>query len=295
MRHKLVWFAFVALLAMAGGTAAARNAPVVGSPPIAITINGEARRFATPPITMGDQVLVPMRDVFETLNATVVWHGDTRAVTAHNSEAISLRIGHSEALVGRRPVMLAVAPILYEDRTYVPLQFVHDALGAQVAWDATGRTVTIAGAAPAVAMAPQQIAEAEPQTVAPAQPQVPPAAPPQTCPAGQGMMRPQARVAPPYQADDPTQTQVVAVRLTEYKITLNPTEVHPGSVTLQVRNDGTRTHALAIENTNLRIPDLNPGQATTLTFTAESGKTYTLYCPIDEHRLLGMKARLPVK
>jgi hypothetical protein len=195
MRHKLVWFAFVALLAAAaGGVAAAQNAPMVGSPPIAITINGEAQHFATPPITMGDQVLVPMRDVFEALNATVVWHGDTKAVTAHNSDMISLQIGSRNALVGQRPVMLAAAPVLYESRTYVPLQFVHDALGAQVAWDATGRTVTIASAAPAMAAAPQEIAEAPPQMVAPAQPQVPPAVPPQTCPPGTVVVHPRVPV-----------------------------------------------------------------------------------------------------
>jgi len=192
MRHKLVWFALVALLVAAA--AAAQNAPMEGSPPIAITINGEAQHFATPPIMMGDQVLVPMRDVFEALNATVVWHGDTKAVTAHNSDMISLQIGSRNALVGQRPVMLAVAPILYESRAYVPLQFVHDALGAQVAWDATGRTVTIASAAPAMASVPQQFAQAEPQMVAPAQPQVPPAAQPQTCPSGQVLVHPQVPV-----------------------------------------------------------------------------------------------------
>jgi hypothetical protein len=195
MRQKLVWFAFAALLiAAVAGTAAAQNAPMVGSPPIAITINGEAQHFMTPPITVGDQVLVPMRDVFEALNATVVWHGDAKAVTAHNSEGISLQTGHPEALVGQRSVTLEPAPMLYESRTYVPLQFVHDALGVQVAWDATGRTVTIASAAPAVAAVPQEIAEAPPQMVAPAQPQVPPAVQPQPCPPGTVVVHPQVPV-----------------------------------------------------------------------------------------------------
>jgi hypothetical protein len=99
-----------------------------------------------------------------------VWHGDTKAVTAHNSDAVSVQIGSPNAMVGQRSVTLTVAPMLYESRTYVPLQFVHDALGAEVAYDPTARLVTIASAAPAVAAieptAPRQVAEAEPQMVA---------------------------------------------------------------------------------------------------------------------------------
>jgi hypothetical protein len=315
MRHTLAWLALVALLiASAAATASAQMAPLPGSTPIAITINGEAQHFITPPIMMNGQVLVPMRDVFEALNATVVWHGDAKAVTAHNSDTVSLQIGSPDALVGQRPVTLAMAPMLYEDRTYVPLQFVHDALGAQVAFDATGQTITIASAMPAVAsaeaVAPQQLAEAEPQVVAPAQPMVPPAGQQPVCPPGyvpvqpqgqvmsQGQMRPQAQApvaAEPYGSDPPAQTQVVTVILTEFKITVTPTEVHPGQVTLQVRNEGRDTHGLAIESTDLRTPNLKPGQAAALTFTAQSGKTYTLYCPVDAHKELGMKTRLPVR
>jgi hypothetical protein len=305
MRQTLAWFALVALLIVgAAGAASAQAAPLPGSPPIAITINGEAQHFITPPIMRNGQVLVPVRDVFEALNATVVWHGSTKAVTAHNCDEVSLQIGSPNAMVGQRPVTLAMAPILYEDRTYVPLQFVHDALGAQVAFDATGQTVMIASAAPAVAVipAPQQFAEAEPQVVAPAQPMVPPAAQYPTCPPGQVMIQPQAPVAAqpyalPYGSDPPAaaQTQVVTVILTEFKVTVSPTEVHPGQVTLQVRNEGRDTHGLAIESTDLRIPNLKPGQAAALTFVAQSGKTYTLYCPVDAHKELGMKARLPVR
>jgi hypothetical protein len=280
MRRQFVWFAVVALLIAA---AAAQTAPREGPPPIAITINGETQHFATPPIAVDDRILVPMRDVFEALDATVVWHGDSKAVTAHNAETIGLQLGSPEALVGSRPVTLAPAPMLHESRTYVPLQFVHDALGAQVAWDVMGRTVTIASAPP-------------PQATARPQPVAPPAAARPTCPAGPAMMRPKAQVLPRCQilVQDPMQTQVVTVSLTEYKIRLDPTEVSPGPVTLEVSNDGRKTHALAIEGSEVRTPDLDPGRATTLTFTAEPGETYTLYCPINQHRMLGMEVRLPV-
>jgi hypothetical protein len=274
MRRQLVWLAVVALLVAAA--AAAQDAPREGSPPITIIINGETQHFATPPIAVDDRILVPMRDVFEALGATVVWHGDSKAVTAHNAETISLRIGDPEALVGPRPVTLAPAPMLHESRSYVPVQFVHDALGAQVAWDAAGRTVTIASAPP--------------------QPAAPPAAARPTCPAGPAMMRPKAQVLPRCQilVQGPMQTQVVTVSLTEYRISLDPTEISPGPVTLEVSNDGRKTHALAIEGSEVRTPDLDPGRATTLTFTAEPGETYTLYCPINQHRMLGMEVRLPV-
>ncbi|MGQ9532394.1 MAG: ABC transporter substrate-binding protein, partial [Desulfotomaculales bacterium] len=65
---------------------------------------------------------------------------------------VRLTIGSNVAYVNDRPVTLDVPARIVRGRTLVPLRFVSEALGAQVAWDAAARLVSVvtgAGAAPA--------------------------------------------------------------------------------------------------------------------------------------------------
>lgn len=45
--------------------------------------------------------------------------------------------------VNDRPIVFDVAPIIGEGRTLVPLRHIFEALGAEVKWDASTRTVTV--------------------------------------------------------------------------------------------------------------------------------------------------------
>jgi len=150
MRHTLVWLAvLVVLLAAQAANASAGSA--TGSRPIVISVNGQPQHFDTPPLEVSGHVLVPLRGVFESLGAVVIWSEDTGAVTVQSSQQVRLRVGSREAFVGDRAVKLEIAPRLYQGRVYVPLRFVSESLGASVAWSPTQRRIEIATAAPSVA------------------------------------------------------------------------------------------------------------------------------------------------
>jgi iron complex transport system substrate-binding protein len=57
--------------------------------------------------------------------------------------SIQLQIGSKTALIDLRPMSLLEAPIIVGGRTLVPLRFISEAFGADVAWDQQTKRVTI--------------------------------------------------------------------------------------------------------------------------------------------------------
>jgi len=87
----------------------------------------------------------------------------------------------------------------------------------------------------------------------------------------------------------------VPVSLAEFAISM-PATLPAGRVTFAVTNDGTITHSFEIEGGNvekaLKNP-LEPGQTDMLSVNLDPG-TYTVYCPIDDHRGQGMELEVTV-
>ncbi len=90
-----------------------------------------------PFISTDNKTMMPLRVVAEGLGAEVNWIAETRTVIiTKNGATVSLTI--NETLPGD----LGTA-IIVNDRTFVPLRYVAEKLGANVVWDATDRTVRI--------------------------------------------------------------------------------------------------------------------------------------------------------
>jgi hypothetical protein len=88
----------------------------------------------------------------------------------------------------------------------------------------------------------------------------------------------------------------VTVSEREFRLTLSTTKLKPGPVLFVVRNRGNFPHALEVEGTGLpeqRTRTLAPGASATLRVTLKAGKL-ELYCPISNHRKLGMQQELRV-
>lgn len=128
-------------------------APLVGAVPQAtaadsprIKINGVELDLPDDqrPVIISDRTLVPLRIIFEALRAEVTWEGDLRRVTARKGGLeVVLQIGVESARVGGGEVTVNPPPQLIQSRTYVPLRFVSESLGATVDWEAESRTVLI--------------------------------------------------------------------------------------------------------------------------------------------------------
>ncbi len=111
---------------------------------ITVLIDGALQVYDQPPVLVNDRTLVPMRGIFEALEATVFWDDATSTVTAvRGTDKIVLTIGNSTAYINDTPITLDVAPQLINDRTLVPVRFISESLGAEVTWKEESQQVCI--------------------------------------------------------------------------------------------------------------------------------------------------------
>jgi len=292
------------LLAMAQAVTMAGAAPMGRQPmmlqQISVVVDGRLQHYVVAPQMMDGHVMAPMREVFRSLGASIGWEGRAKQVTAIRGQTVViLKVGDREAMVDGRRISLEAAPQLMRGVVFVPLRFVGQALGAAVKWEAGARQVVIASAPATPPAAESPAPEVTP--VPPSAPGTPTSSSPEATPqakAASAMERPMvvetAAEAPATGAEPAAKEQKVSVTLLDYDIRLRPSEVFAGVVKFFVRNLGPSPHALAIDGVKDRTKVLKAGEHTTLKVTFKPG-IYTLYCPVDAHRALGMKTRLRVK
>lgn len=113
-------------------------------PEITIAMDGQFLPTDVPPVIQNNYTLVPLRTVAEALKLEVNWNAGTQEIQlAGNGVTIMMQIGSNQAVKNGSPIPLEVSPVIYSNRTMVPVRFVSEALGCHVAWDAAARRVNI--------------------------------------------------------------------------------------------------------------------------------------------------------
>ncbi|HOK48660.1 MAG TPA: copper amine oxidase N-terminal domain-containing protein [Sedimentibacter sp.] len=115
---------------------------------IKIVIDGKRIKSDVDPYIKNDRTLVPIRVISEELDSLVEWDGEKREVHIYKEDMhLVLRIdsylveytNDNETTYA----LLDVAPEISEDRTFVPLRLVSNALGVGIEWDNDKRTVFV--------------------------------------------------------------------------------------------------------------------------------------------------------
>lgn len=114
--------------------------------------------FSTPPVMENDRMLVPMRFLFEQLDAEVEWDETTNTATATiaanadrqiqtfgtaEEKTVSFSIDNPTATVNGTAAAMDVPARLVNDKTMVPLRFLSENLGYTVTWDEATKTATV--------------------------------------------------------------------------------------------------------------------------------------------------------
>lgn len=112
---------------------------------ITVVVNGTKVDFPDEqPYYTGERVMVPVRFVSEQLGGEVAWFEKTKTVTVMDkTNAVALTVDSPEVTANNTEITLDIAPTVRNDRTYVPLRLISEALGAQVDWEEDTKTVTI--------------------------------------------------------------------------------------------------------------------------------------------------------
>ena len=109
-----------------------------------ISVFGREIQNDVAPKIVNDRTMLPIRIVAEGLGGTVTWNGELQRVTIQKgADVILITIGADTAYVNGTAVKLDAAAFVENGRTYLPLRFISETLGAQVAWNEAEKTVTI--------------------------------------------------------------------------------------------------------------------------------------------------------
>lgn len=119
---------------------------VAATETVRVTLNGEQIFFpdAQPFIDKRDRVLVPIRFVSEALGATVNWEAENQtAIINKERDEIRYTVYKVFASLNGEMVVMDTFGILKDERTMVPIRFISEMLGCNVAWDDNTNTVII--------------------------------------------------------------------------------------------------------------------------------------------------------
>jgi hypothetical protein len=132
-----IGFLSAALGLSLAGSAMAQSEPRV-------FINGERFRTEAQPLVQDNRVLVPMRAIFERLGANVEFNRADQSIVARRGRTdVRMALGSNRASVDNARVRLDVPATALSGRTYVPLRFVSEALGATVDFNSLRNEVSI--------------------------------------------------------------------------------------------------------------------------------------------------------
>jgi uncharacterized cupredoxin-like copper-binding protein len=94
-----------------------------------------------------------------------------------------------------------------------------------------------------------------------------------------------------------TTGETVTVSETEFELNpANPRISKPGVVEFRVKNDGKIVHALEVEGPGeeAKTKDIQPGGSASLRVDLSTAGSYEWYCPVGNHRDLGMEGTIKV-
>ena len=151
MKNKLCSALVASIMLVTSGIQAFATEPiyVVDSKPITVTYNADTIHFPDAnPIIENGRTLVPLRAILERAKLSVDFDVKTRTVVASRGDfSIHMPIDKNEAIIKTvdktETVLLDVPAKIMDDRTYVPIRFIAQALSAKVNWNSNYREVII--------------------------------------------------------------------------------------------------------------------------------------------------------
>lgn len=140
MKKRIVLFIVVIAVLITGAV------NIYGDSDLRVKVNEKVVEFPDiqPFIDENNRTQVPVRFVSEALGAKVEWNGKLRVVTIKKgTDVIVMRIGENRAVKNRTEYQLDTKVIMRFGRTFVPIRFVSEVLGAKVKWVVSTKTVDI--------------------------------------------------------------------------------------------------------------------------------------------------------
>lgn len=138
---KRIWTALLAAILLIPMTFQSQVQAAVN---ISVLIDGVKLYTPQAPVMIQGRVMLPMRSIFEALDASVKWNQKTKTVTAtKDGTTVILKINSKTATINNKTVAMDVPAKNLKGNTMVPVRFVSEALGQKIGWNSKTKTVTV--------------------------------------------------------------------------------------------------------------------------------------------------------
>ncbi|ONI43141.1 hypothetical protein AN640_06650 [Candidatus Epulonipiscium fishelsonii] len=119
---------------------------IAEEPPISLYVDGnQIPTPLMPPIIYEGTTLVPIREVFEPLGATVEWRAtDNRTIITYYDTSIILQPNSRYIQVNGKTVPLPTSTKVINNKVMVPIRFISEQMGFEVEWDGNLRSIELA-------------------------------------------------------------------------------------------------------------------------------------------------------
>ncbi|MGI6685670.1 MAG: copper amine oxidase N-terminal domain-containing protein [Bacillota bacterium] len=107
-------------------------------------IDDQERVLDAAPFLISGRTLLPLRFVGEAFGVNFAWDKQSKTVTYPSAKGkVALTIGQKKVLIGDESLTLDVEARIVAGRTFVPLRFIGESLGAEVNWHSEAKKVEI--------------------------------------------------------------------------------------------------------------------------------------------------------
>jgi hypothetical protein len=111
---------------------------------ITVSLNGKPLSFKNPAQYVDGQVLIPAWDWAEELNGQIQWMQQSERVTlVAESNTIEFGIGDTVVYIDSNPVAVKMPALMYNNKVYLPTEWISAVFNAQVTWDDASKTCKI--------------------------------------------------------------------------------------------------------------------------------------------------------
>ena len=112
--------------------------------PLTVKVNGSLIVADVPPMMVLSRTMIPMRAVFEALEAEVIWVEETKTAIATKGEiTVEFAPQRYTMIVNGKEYPLDSPAFIYEERLMIPMRAASEAFGAQVNWNQETKTADI--------------------------------------------------------------------------------------------------------------------------------------------------------
>lgn len=112
---------------------------------ILVKVNGNQLEMSCSPQIIENNTLVPLRDISDALDISIKWNENTKTIDVYGiNDTYTLEIDNvTVKSKNNNTILLNAAPTIIEDKTFIPIRFIAESVGADVLWDDISKTVFI--------------------------------------------------------------------------------------------------------------------------------------------------------